>query len=90
MHFLELKFPDKGNVHQFLDDLHIKREELVTVGVDVDEKNYHSTIISLLPIPLANFASNQLAFMKIYSTTKIIAPDSLISLISKEYECQRA
>ena len=66
MHFLESKCPDKGNVCQFLDDLCIKREELVTVGVDVDEKDYYLTIISSLPIPLANFASN-------YSTTKTIA-----------------
>ena len=66
-------------------------EELATVGVDVDEKDYCLTIISSLPpIPLANFASNQLAFTKIYSTTKTIAPDLLISMISKEYECQRA
>ena len=88
--FLESKCPEKGNVRQFLDELCIKREELATVGVDVDEKDYHSTIISSLPIPLANFASNQLAFAKIYSPTKMIAPDLLISLISKEYERQHA
>ena len=88
--FLESKCPEKGNVRQFLDELRIKQEELATVGVDIDEKDYCSTIISSLPIPLANFASNQLAFAKIYSTTKTIAPDSLISLISEEYEHQHA
>ena len=88
--FLESKCQEKGNVRQFLDELRIKREELATVSVDIDEKDYRSTIISSLPIPLANFASNQLAFAKIYSTTKTIAPDSLISLISEEYEHQRA
>ena len=87
--FLESKCPEKGNVRQFLDELCIKREELATVGVDIDEKDYCLTIISSLPIPLANFASNQLAFAKIHATSKTIALDSLISLISEEYECQR-
>ena len=49
MCFLELKCPEKGNVCQFLDDLRIKREELSMVGVDIDEKDYHSTIISSVP-----------------------------------------
>ena len=82
--FLKLKCPEKGNVRQFLDELQIKREELATVGIDIDEKDYCLTIISSLPIPLASFASNQLAFVKIYSTTKTIASNSLISLISEE------
>ena len=89
-HFLELKCPEKGNVWQFLDELCVKCEELATIGIKIDEKDYQSTIISSLPIPLANFASKQLAFAKIYSPTKSIVPDSLISLISKEYECQCA
>ena len=88
--FLKSKCPKKGNIQQFLDELCIKREELATVGVDIDEKDYHSTIIFSLPIPLANFTSNQLAFARIHSTMKTIAPDSLISLISEEFECQRA
>ena len=87
--FLESKCPDKGNVWQFLDELRMKREELATVGVDIDEKDYHSTIISSLPYSLANFTSNQLAAAKLYSSTKTITPDALISLISEEYECQQ-
>ena len=87
--FLESKCPDKGNVQQFLDELCVKWEELVTVGVDIDKKDYRSTIISFLPYSLANFASNQLAAMKLYSSTKTITPDALISLISKEYERQQ-
>ena len=43
--FLKSKCPDKGNVRQFLDELRVKREELATVGVDIDEKDYCSTII---------------------------------------------
>jgi hypothetical protein len=60
------------------------------MGVDVDEKDYRSTIISSLPIPLANFALNQLAAAKLYSALKTIAPDSLISLISEEYDRQQS
>ena len=87
--FLESKCPDKGNVRLFLDELRVKREELATVGVDIDEKDYRSTIISSLPYSLANFASNQLAAAKLYSSTKTITPDALISLISEEYERQQ-
>ena len=88
--FLESKCPEKGNIQQFLDELCVKCEESATVGVEIDEKDYWSTIISSLPIPLANFTSNQLAFAKIYSPTKSIISDLLISLISEEYECQCA
>ena len=38
--FLESKCPDKGNVWEFLDNLRVKREELASVGVDIDEKDY--------------------------------------------------
>jgi len=89
MHFLESKCPDKGNIQQFLDELHMEQEELATVGVDIDEKDYHSTIISSLPYSLANFTLNQLATAKLYSSTKTITPDTLISLISEEYKCQQ-
>ena len=87
--FLESKCPDKGNVCQFLDELRVKQEELETVGVDIDEKDYCSTIISPLPYSLTNFASNQLVAVKLYSSTKTITPDALISLISEEYERQQ-
>ena len=44
--FLKSKYPDKGNVQEFLDNLRVKQEELASVGVDIDEKDYQSTIIS--------------------------------------------
>ena len=87
--FLESKCSERGNVREFLDSLHVKREELASVGVDIDEKDYRSTIISSLPTALANFASSQLASARLYAPTKTIAPDSLISLISEEFERQR-
>jgi gag-polypeptide of LTR copia-type len=38
--FMESKCPDKGNMCEFLDDLRIKKEELATYGVVIDEKDY--------------------------------------------------
>jgi len=67
----------------------MKQEELATVGVDIDEKDYRSTIISSLPYSLTNFVLNQLAAAKLYSLTKTITPNALISLISKEYKHQQ-
>ena len=43
-------------------------------------------IIKLLSTSLANFASSQLAAMRLYSSTKTIDPDTLISIIIKEAE----
>ncbi|KJA29505.1 hypothetical protein HYPSUDRAFT_97398, partial [Hypholoma sublateritium FD-334 SS-4] len=83
--FLETKCPEKSNVREFLDNLRVKREELASVGVDIDEKDYRSTILSSLPTVLANFASSQLAAARMFSPDKTIMPDVLISLISEEY-----
>jgi len=47
--FMESKCPDKGNVHEFLDDLCVKKEELTTYSVVIEEKDYCSTIINSLP-----------------------------------------
>jgi len=88
--FLDMKCPEKGNVREFLDSLRVKREVLATVGVEIDDKDYLSTIISSLPMSLSNFASNQLAATKLYALTKTIDPDALISLISEEYKQQKA
>ena len=88
--FLKMKCLDQRNVCQFLDDLHVKWEELATMGVEIDKKDYHSTIISSLPIHLSNFASNQLAVARLYAPTKTIKPDALISLISEESDRQQS
>jgi len=85
-----MKCPEKDNVCEFLDSLCVKREELATVGINIDTKDYLSTIISSLPMSLSNFASNQLAATKLYAPMKTIDPDALISLISEEYERQKA
>src|SRR5271169_5112119 len=88
--FLESKYSTKISVREFLDGLRVEREKLASVGVDIDEKDYRSTIISSLPISLANFASSQLASARLYASTKTIAPDSLISLIAEESKRQKA
>jgi len=85
--FMELRCPDKGNVREFLDALRVKKEELSTYGVTIDQKDYRSTIISSLPMHLSNFALNLLAGMRLYSSLKTIDLDSLIMLISEESEC---
>jgi hypothetical protein len=88
--FLASRCPDKGNVRDFLDELRTKREELVQVGVDIDEKDYLSTIISSLPLSLSSFASANLAAARMFSPTKSIDPDVLMSLLMEEAERQKA
>jgi hypothetical protein len=85
--FLESKCTTGGDVHQFLDELRTKRDELAAVGVNIGEKDYRFTIIQSLPNHLASFASGQLATAQLYSSTKTIEPDILISLIIEESEC---
>jgi len=88
--FMDMRCPDKGNVREFLDSLRVKREELASVGVDIDEKDYRSTILASLPAALSNFASTQLAAARMWSPTKTIVPDDLISLINEEFDRQKA
>jgi hypothetical protein len=59
------------------------------VGVDIEEKDYRSTILSSLPVALANFASAQLAAARMYAPTKTLDPDVLISLIGEEFDRQK-
>ena len=84
--FLESRYPEKGNVREFLEGLRTKREELVTMGVKIDDKDYLSTIISSLPFNLSTFTSGQLTSAQLYTTTRSIEPDTLIFMISEEYD----
>ena len=68
----------------------MKREELVQVGVDIDAKDYLSTIISSLPVSLSSFVSAQLAAARMFSPTKSIEPDVLLSLLMEEADRQTA
>ena len=84
-----VKCPAQGNVRKFLDNLHVKKEELATVGVIIDDGDYRSTILSSLPTPLTNFASMQLAAARMFLSAKTISPDILISLINEEADRQK-
>ena len=81
---------DKANVCEFLDSLWVKQEELASVGVDIDEKDYCSTILASFPFALSNFVLAQLAAVQMWASTKSINPDDLITLINKEYNHQKA
>ncbi|KAG2074325.1 hypothetical protein BDR04DRAFT_1008605, partial [Suillus decipiens] len=59
--FLELKCTAGNNVHQFLDELHAKCDKISAVGINIEEKDYRSTIIQSLLNHLVSFASRQLA-----------------------------
>jgi hypothetical protein len=83
---MELKCPDKGNVREFLDALHVKKKELAMYGIIIKDKDYRSTIITFLPHHLSNFTSNLLAGTRLYSSTKTIDLDELITLILEEFE----
>jgi hypothetical protein len=69
-----------------LDSLHVKKEELSTYGVMIEDKDCRSTIVTSLPNHLSNFASNLLAGTRLYSSMKTIDPDELIASISEESE----
>jgi hypothetical protein len=88
--FLEMRCLDKANVQDFLFGLRVKKEELAKVGVEIDDKDYLSTIISSLPFALSNFASAQLAAARMFSASKSIDPDVLISLLMEEADRQKA
>ncbi|KIJ22570.1 hypothetical protein M422DRAFT_197022, partial [Sphaerobolus stellatus SS14] len=47
--FLEMKSRSGDNIRDWLDGLRTKREELASVGVDITEKDYRSTILKSLP-----------------------------------------
>ena len=84
--FLDSKLQKGVEVCHFLDGLRTKQEELASVGVTIDEKDYRLTIIKSLPTSLANFTSSQLTAARLYSSTKTIHPDTLISIIIEEAE----
>ena len=87
--FLASRCPEKGNVRDFLDQLQMKKEELVQVGVVISDSDYLSTIISSLPVSLSSFASAQLAAARMFAAMKTIEPDVLMSLLMEEAERQR-
>ena len=83
--FMDSKCPDKGNVHEFLDDLHVEKEKLATYGVTIEDKDYRSMIISSLPIFLSNFASSILANARILATSGTCYNFSYFALFTYDF-----
>ena len=70
--FLESGCPNKGKAREFLNGLHVKREELAAMGVDIEEKDYLSTIIGSLHFHLTNFTAYRSADCHHHSRTRPI------------------
>jgi len=86
VNFLGLKCLERSDTREFLMDLQVKKEELANVGVNIDDKDYLSNIISFLPLSLSNFAATQLAAVKMFSMSKSIDPNVLMSLLMEEVD----
>ena len=55
--------------------------------MNIEDKDFHSVIISSLPGYLSEFVGTLLANVQLYSTNKTIDPDIFILLINEEYHC---
>ncbi|THH14813.1 hypothetical protein EW146_g5572 [Bondarzewia mesenterica] len=88
--FMEMRCDANGDVQNFLDDLRTKREELAACGVEIDTKDYRSTIIASIPDKLSDFASSLIASAQLFNPITELDPDVIIRQISDEYECRKA
>ena len=43
--FITAQYPDKSNIYTFLNDLCVKKAELLAVGIHINDDDYKSTII---------------------------------------------
>ena len=84
------KCPERSNLCTWLEKLHTQKEELVKVGVKIEDKDFCSVIISSLPGYLSKFAVTLLANVQLYLMIKTINPDVFISLINEEYHHRAA
>jgi len=76
--------PEKGDIQAFLNNLHIKKAELLAVGVNISNDDYQNSIIQSLPCWLATFASNQLTTACLAS--RDIEPELLITFICDKWD----
>ena len=88
--FMDMKCPPRGDVCEFLDELRTKREELDQVGVVINDNDYRSTIITSLPSTLASFVSATPSAARLFTTTKMVEPDTLIMSLKEEAERKRS
>ena len=64
--FMASKCLEKGNVHTWLEKLCTWKEELAKVGINIEDKDFHSVIISSLPSYLSEFAATLLVNAQLY------------------------
>ena len=84
--FMAMRCPEKTNPREFLESLRVKKEELSQAGVDIEEKDYLSVILSSLPFALSNFASSILASS--YVSSNKVTPDDLTFMLMEESDHQ--
>jgi hypothetical protein len=77
--FMALRCLEKSNPRDFLEGLRVKKEELAQAGVDIDQRDYLSIVISSLPYDLSNFALSQLAAAQ-FGSSKPMTPDQVVEL----------
>jgi hypothetical protein len=83
--FMALHCLEKSNPRDLLEGLHVKKEELAQAGVDIDQRDYLSVVISSLPYGLSNFVSSQLVAAQ-FGSSKLMMPDNLLSMLMEESE----
>src|SRR5712671_5738667 len=87
---MEMRCAKGEDVRQFLASLCYRREELVTAGVKVTEKEYERTILCGIPSELATFASQLLSSALIIGPATSIDPDALHNQICEEADCLKS
>ena len=84
--FMNLRCADKGNLRTHLDKMSELWEELASVGVAIDNKEYTSVIIKSLPKEYASFVSSLAASAHLIG--KALDPDTMKTYLLEEYDNQ--
>ena len=84
--FFDMRCTKGGDVCTFLRDLHMKREDLVAMGVEVTEREYQHMVLWGIPEDLACFTASLLSAYCITNPTSTSTMDMemLINHISEE------
>jgi hypothetical protein len=82
--FTEMCCTGTTDICSFLGLMHVKCEELATVGVTISDKDYKSAILKAVLEEMSKFASNLLMASWLFQPSKTIDPDVLIDHISEE------
>ena len=82
--FTSARCPEKEDIQAFLNDLRMKKAELVVVDVNISDDDYWNSIIQFLPRWLATFTSNQLTAARL--TSHDVDPELLIIFICDKWD----